>query len=157
MLGLAASEADGALLGLVTAEDVARIAPLVRAKDASRDVVLRLAVCPIEDAERARAIGRRMLAAYLNVPSYARMHAWLGRGDLLAPLRDAWRARDREAAERALPDDLVDGLFIHGSADSCREQIARFVEAGVSTPLIGLFLPGVDLGDALRGLAPVRS
>ena len=157
MLDLAASEADGALLGLVTADDVERIAPRVRAQSADLDVVLRLAVCPIDDAPRARAIGRRMLAAYLNVPTYARLHEWLGRGELLKPLREAWRAGDREAAERALPDDLVDGLFVHGSYGSCREQIARFVDAGVSTPLIGLFLPGVDLAEALRGLAPAAS
>ena len=54
MLRLAGSEADGVLLGLVTAEDVARVVPLVHQGGPDKDVVLRLAICPTEDAERAR-------------------------------------------------------------------------------------------------------
>ena len=154
MLGLASAEADGVILGLLTAGDVARVRKHV---DPERDVVLRLAVCPIDDPARARAIGRRMLARYLNVPTYARFHDWLGRGELLAPMREAWRAGDREAAERALPDELVDALFIHGPPAACREQIERFVAAGVRTPIVGLFVPDGDLRSAVRALAPTSA
>jgi probable F420-dependent oxidoreductase len=92
MLELAAHEADGVALSLVTPEDVGKLAAIVRSVD-----------------------------------------------------------------ERAVPDALVDALFIHGSFASCREQIQRFVTAGVTTPIIGLYLPGIDLCDAVRGLAPATS
>ena len=154
MLELAAHQADGVALSLVTPEDVGKLASIVRAKDERKDIVLRMAVCPLEDAERARAIGRRMLASYLSLPSYARFHAWLGREQELKPVWEAAASGDRKAAERAVPDALVDALFIHGSFASCREQIQRFVTAGVTTPIIGLYLPGIELHDALRGLAP---
>ena len=154
MLRLAGAQADGVLLSLLTPEDVERVLPLVREGGRAKDVVLRMAVCPIEDAEHARAIGRRMLATYLNVPTYARFHEWLGRTELLKGLHDAWRAGDRTAAARAIPDALVDALFIHGSPDACREKIERFVAAGVTTPILGLYLPNVDLRAALRALAP---
>jgi probable F420-dependent oxidoreductase len=154
MLRLAGREADGVLLSLVTPEDVEQVLPLVREGGRARDVVLRMAVCPIEDVEHARAIGRRMLATYLNVPSYARFHDWLGRGELLVALREARAAGDREAAARAIPNALVDALFIHGSPEACREQIERFVAAGVTTPIVGLFLPDGDLRATLRALAP---
>ena len=36
---------------------------------------------PTEDADTARAVGRRMIAAYLNVEAYAEFHRWLGRGE----------------------------------------------------------------------------
>ncbi len=157
MLELAAREADGVALSLVTPEDVEKIAAIVRQKDEDKDVVLRMAVCPLEDAERARAIGRRMLAGYLSLPIYARFHSWLGREQELEPVWKAAASGDREAAERALPAALVDGLFIHGSFASCREQIRRFVVAGVSTPIIGLYLPGIELRGALRGLAPAAA
>lgn len=156
MLRLAAREGDGVLLGLLTAEDVARVAAVVREERADAELGLRVAVCPIADAERARAIGRRMLAAYLNVPVYARFHAWLGRGPALRPVWEAWRRGDRRAAAAAVPEPLLDALFVHGPPEACREQLARFVAAGVGTPVVGLFVPGGPdaLRAAIRALAP---
>lgn len=154
MLRLAADEADGVLLGLVTADDVERVVPYFRESAKDKDVVLRLAVCPTEDAERARAIARRLLTTYLDVPAYAGLHEWLGRGRELEAMRQRLRAGDRDGAGAELSDPLVDGLFIHGSYASCREQIARFVVAGVSTPILGLFLLNTDLREAVRELAP---
>ncbi len=54
--------------------------------------------------------GKRAIAAYLNVPVYAAFHDWLGRGEILQPMWDAWKAGDREAATAAIPDELVDEL-----------------------------------------------
>ena len=73
-------------------------------------------VLPTEDREVVRAVGRRSIAAYLNVPVYPAFHEWLGRGEVLQPMRDAWRAGDRAAATVAIPDDVVDQLIVHGSA-----------------------------------------
>ena len=38
-----------------------------------------------------RDAGRYAIAAYLNVPVYAAFHDWLGRGDQLRPMWDAWQ------------------------------------------------------------------
>jgi alkanesulfonate monooxygenase SsuD/methylene tetrahydromethanopterin reductase-like flavin-dependent oxidoreductase (luciferase family) len=35
-----------------------------------------------------------------------------------------------------MTDDFVDRIAILGSAEACREQIAAFVAAGVTTPVI---------------------
>jgi len=59
MLTLAGAEADGALLGLLAAEDVARVAEVVHQAapaDRKREIALRIGVLPIRDADRARAI-----------------------------------------------------------------------------------------------------
>jgi probable F420-dependent oxidoreductase len=154
MLGLAGEESDGALLSLLTADDIRRVAPLVRAHDAKKEMVLRVPVCPIDDAPRARAIGRKMLGRYLNVPVYRRLQQWLGRADELEPVWACGRAGDWDGAARAVPEDLVDALFVHGPPERCREALAELVDAGLTTPIIGPYLPGLDLREALRALAP---
>jgi probable F420-dependent oxidoreductase len=159
MLRLAAREADGVLLALVGAGDVPQL--LSRAGEgvvaAPADVVLRIGVLPTEDAARARDHCRRLVAAYLNVPAYAAMHTALGRRAELEPMWQAWRAGNRTAALAAISDELVDALFVHGSPESCREQLRAFVDAGVTTPVLSLMqAPGttIDLSRALRDLAP---
>lgn len=159
MLRLAGRDAAGVLLGLVGAEDVPKLLARVGegAAASPRDVVLRLGVLPTEDATRARAHCRRLIAAYLSVPAYASMHAWLGRAEELEPMWSAWRSGDRRAALAAVPDALVDALFVHGAPDACRERIRAFVDAGVTTPVLSLMQAEgtpFDLRGALEALAP---
>ena len=75
----------------------------------------RIFVCPSENADVVRRVARFAIAAYMNVPVYAAFHEWLGRGELLRPMWDAWKAGDRKAALAAIPDEVVDDLIVHGS------------------------------------------
>jgi probable F420-dependent oxidoreductase len=76
MLRLAGREADGAILNLLAADDVATVVPFVH-EHGEREIVARIFVVPLEDAAAARAIGRRLLASYLTVPVYRAFHDWL--------------------------------------------------------------------------------
>ena len=50
---------------------------------------------------------------------------------------------------------MVDELIIHGSYDECRDHIQRYVDNGVTTPALALLpFPGVDIDEAIEGLAP---
>jgi len=151
MLALAGREADGAILNWLAASDVARCVTAV-GNPASR-IVARIFVCPTSDAAHARTVGRRLIAAYLSVPAYAEFHRWLGRGPQLEPMWQLWQAGDRAGAVRAVPDELVDALVLHGSPEQCREQVWRYAEAGVQTPVIAL-LPAPETATA-DGLAAV--
>src|SRR4051812_28049261 len=152
MLGLAGREADGAIINWLAAGDVRTVAPYVRRHDPAKEIVARIFVCPTDDAEQARAIGRRMVTAYLNVPVYAAFHDWLGRGEVLAKMWEAWRAGDRQGALEAVPDSLVDDLLVHGPPGACRDRIEAYREAGVTTPVLMLIAPG-DTATAVRDLA----
>jgi probable F420-dependent oxidoreductase len=154
MLRLAAREADGVCLSLLGADDVPRVLAEAHAAGEVRDAVLGIAVCPTPDAERVRAAGRRFLAQYLSLPTYARFHAWLGREAVLAPVQAAMRAGDRAAAAAAVPDALVDALLVHGPPEACREQLARFAAAGVTTLVLSIWPFGTDPFEALCALAP---
>ncbi|MDE3082140.1 MAG: LLM class F420-dependent oxidoreductase [Acidobacteriota bacterium] len=151
MLRLAGAEADGAILNWLGAGDVATCRAEV---GASKLIAARLFVIPTTDAEAARTIGRRMISSYLTVEAYAEFHRWLGRDEVFAPMWDAWAQGDRKAANAAIPDAVVDELIIHGSYQECREHVARYVEAGVGVPTLAVIPWGVDLADAVEGLAP---
>jgi probable F420-dependent oxidoreductase len=151
MLRLAGQEADGAILNWLGANDVAQCRAEV---GADKIISARLFVIPTDDASAARYIGRRMISSYLTVDAYAEFHRWLGRGDALAPMWAAWQAGDRKLANEVIPDEVVDELIIHGSYDQCREHVARYVEAGVGIPNLAIIPFGIDLDDALEGLAP---
>jgi len=151
MLRLAGREGDGAILNWLSAEDVATAAAEV---GPGKEIVVRIFVIPTDDAEAARAVGRRMITAYLNVHAYAEFHRWLGRGPLLQPMWDAWAAGDRKGALEAVPDEVVDALIVHGSPDACREHVARYVANGTTIPALMVMPVGVDLAESVRGLAP---
>ncbi len=117
-------------------------------------IAARLFVVPTEDTDTARFIGRRMISSYLTVSAYAEFHRWLGREEILSPMWAAWAAGDRKRANEVIPDALVDELIIHGSYEACREHVLRYVEAGVEIPSIAIVPFGVDLTEAVHGLAP---
>ena len=152
MVSLAAAMSDGAITNWLAPADV----PAVReVAGPDCELIARIFVCPTADADLAREIGRRMIAAYLTVPAYAAFHDWLGRGPRFGPMRAAWAAGDRKAALAAIDDDLVDELVVHGPAAFCRERVAEYQAAGLDTPVIAIVpAPGVDEAEAVRQLAP---
>lgn len=152
MLRLAGREADGAIINWLSADDVTKVVPEV---GEGKEIVARIFVCPSTDAVKVRAAGRFAIAAYLNVPVYAAFHEWLGRGAVLKPMWDAWKAGDRKAATAAIPDHVVDELIVHGSPEECREHIARYVNNGVTTTALAILDFGIDLKQAIRDLAPL--
>jgi probable F420-dependent oxidoreductase len=151
MLQLAAREADGAITNWLAPADV----PKVRAElGPDRELAARIFVCPTEDAEAARGLGRLLISSYLTVPVYAAFHDWLGRGEALREMHEAWAAGDRARANAAIPDEVIDDLIVHGSVDYCRERVAAYLEAGLDTPAIALLPTGDDPLHLVRALAP---
>ncbi len=150
MIKLAAAEADGVITNWLSPRDVEQVRAVA---GPATELIARVFVCPTADAEVARAIGRRLITSYLTVGVYAAFHAWLGRGEALAPMQAAWAAGDRKQALAAVPDHVVDELVVHGSAQACRERIAEYHEHGLDTPVIGLIpAPGVDMARAAAEL-----
>jgi probable F420-dependent oxidoreductase len=150
MLRLAGREADGAITNWLAATDV----PQVREELGDSELAARIFVCPTEDADAARALGRMLISTYLTVPAYAAFHDWLGRGEVLRPMHEAWAAGDRKAASKSIPDEVVDALVVHGSVDECRARVAEYQTAGVDTPIIALLPTGGDQVEQVRALAP---
>jgi probable F420-dependent oxidoreductase len=150
MVRLAAAEAGIAITNWLSPADVPRVRE-VAGPDC--ELVARIFVCPTEDTDTARYIGRRVIAAYLTVPVYAAFHEWLGRGEIIAPMLAAWNSGDRRGALEAIPDKLVDELVLHGSLEHCRERVAEYHATGLDTPVISIMpTPGLDLAEGVRKL-----
>ncbi len=151
MLRLAGREGDGAIINWLSADDVKTVVPHV---GEGKEIVARIFVLATTDRDLVRFVGRRSIAAYLNVPVYAQFHEWLGRGAALAPMWDAWRAGDRAAATDAIPDEIIDELIVHGTTDEIREHLARFTANGVTTPMPAILGTGEEVREVVRALAP---
>lgn len=154
MLRLAGREGDGAIINWLSADDVSTVAPIVRRFGEDKEIVARIFVAPTEDRDTVMAFGKMAIAAYLNVPVYAEFHRWLGREEELSTMWRLWSEGDRKGAAAAIPDSLVDELIVWGSPEACREHVARYVAAGVTTPAMAILPFGIDQRQAIRDLAP---
>jgi probable F420-dependent oxidoreductase len=153
MLRLAGSEGDGAIINWLSADDVRTVVPHV---GEGKEIVARIFVLPTTDRDLVELVGRRAIAAYLNVPVYAKFHEWLGRGEMLEPMWAAWRAGDRKAATAAIPSQLLDELIVHGTTEEIRDHLARFAANGVTTPAPAILGSGEAVLETVRALAPGR-
>jgi alkanesulfonate monooxygenase SsuD/methylene tetrahydromethanopterin reductase-like flavin-dependent oxidoreductase (luciferase family) len=150
MLRLAGREGDGAIINWLSPADVRTVVPHV---GEGKEIVARVFVIPTDDRDAVRTIGRRAIAAYLNVPVYSAFHEWLGRGEILGPMWNAWKAGDRAAATAAIPDSVIDELIVFGSPAECAEKVAAYIAAGVTTAIPFFLTAPDDLHAALRALA----
>ena len=150
MLKLAAKEADGAITNWLSPADVRQVRAEI---GPDTELAARIFVCPTTDRDAARGLGRLLISSYLTVPVYAAFHDWLGRGDALAPMHQAWRAGDRKRANELIPDEVVDDLIVHGSPAECREKVQSYVDNGLTTPVIALLPTGEDPVRQVEALA----
>lgn len=151
MLRLAGREGDGAITNWLSPADVPKVAAEV---GPDRELVARIMVLPTTDPEVLRAVGRRMVAAYLTVPAYAAFQEWLGRGDAIAAMNERWTAGDRAGALEAIPDTLLDELIVHGTPDECRRRVEEYASAGITTTAPAVFGDAATVRTMLRALAP---
>ena len=151
MLRLAGREGDGAITNWCSPDDVPKIAAEV---GADRELVCRMMVLPTTDPEVLRAVGRRMVAAYLTVPAYAAFQEWLGRGEAIRVMNERWSAGDRAGALEQIPDTLLDELIVHGTPEECRRRVEEYATAGITTTAPAVFATGDELGQMVRALAP---
>lgn len=141
MLRLAGTEADGTVLNWLSPDDVAKVAPLVLDGNPDAEIAARLFVIAAADRQAARDYARKYITGYLSTGVYAAYQGWLGRGAALEPMWRVWQAGDRRAAVAAVPDSLVDELFLTGDEAQVRAGVADYVRAGVTRPVLSVSGP----------------
>ena len=148
MLRLAGGVADGVLLNWLSAEDIPQAAAEVQrgraaaGRDDPVEIACRVFVFP-GDSERAEHAARRFIGAYQTVPVYWKYQEWLGRGEALGPMKEAWADRRRQEATELIPEDVVRDLVIFGDAEAQRRGVEKYFEHGVDTVILH-FLPTAD-------------
>ncbi len=153
MMELAAEVADGIALYLASEEGVriaAKAAP-------GLDLVERIMCCPDEDEDAVRAAAQWILTPYLAVPAYNRFIAAQGFEEEAATVAKAWAQRERDRAREAISERLIEALVLFGPAEKCKERLDSFRDAGLGTPILGLFSTTGDPSRneaALAAMAP---
>jgi probable F420-dependent oxidoreductase len=147
MLELAGEIADGVILNFMPVDAVPRMLAHVRkgaeraGRDASKiEVVARFQTVVTDDEPAARNAIRQMMGPYFATSVYNRFVAWCGFAEEARAIDAAWRAKDRARNVGSVTDDMVERIAIIGTPGHCRERLAAFVKAGVTTPMIQPFL-----------------
>jgi probable F420-dependent oxidoreductase len=150
MLALAAEVADGAFTNLVPLSGLPQV---VQAYGSDKELACRL-FCAPQPEDEAMALVKFMFAAYGTVPVYSEFYRWLGWGERVEPMIEAWKAGERARAVELVPEDLVREIFVFGSPEQMRERLDAFVERGVSTLVLTPLCDPKDLPAFIDGLAP---
>ena len=140
MLRIAGELGDGVIINFITPETVAPMLDHTRdgmraaGKDPAKlDVVCRILVAADEDPEVARTLFRRALTAYVAVPQYNQFFREIGYEKEAAIAMNAWNAGDRKKALESIPDDMVQKIFVFGTAEQCRARLDDYARAGITT------------------------
>jgi probable F420-dependent oxidoreductase len=152
MLRLAGEIADGTFVNFVPVGSAARVVETIGAR-AAHDVVCRFFCIP-KPEEEGLAEARFLFAGYATVPVYEAFFRWLGWGDELDPMVEAWRAGDRKLAVQRVPDALVREVFVFGGPDGMRERLEEFAAAGITSICLQPLCPPEDLPGFIDALAP---
>jgi probable F420-dependent oxidoreductase len=151
MLALAAQVADGAFTNFLPISGAPQVAAAFGAPD--KELVCRFFCVPQPEAE-GMATAKFLFAAYGTVPVYTAFFRWLGWGERIDPMVEAWHGGDRAKALELVPEDLVREVFLFGSPEQMRERLAQFAAAGVTTFVLSAMCGPADAPAFIDGLAP---
>jgi probable F420-dependent oxidoreductase len=132
-------------------------------RDASRIEVTTLLPTSVSDTRAAALAALRPgIAFYCGFfPRYNRMMAEHGFAAEAGAIAEAWARGDREAAERAVSDAMIDATSVSGTHEQCRARIAAYQQSGIDVPIISPFARGPDAGSrfeaAIRACAPAKT
>lgn len=153
MLRLAAEVADGAFTNFLPLSGVPQVRAELGETATGFELLCRF-FCVPGPREKAEPLARSMFAAYITVPVYSAFFEWLGHGEAIAEMREAWEARDRDRAIAAAPWELIEQTFVLGSPAEMKERLTAFRSAGITTPIIMPICPPEQLPELIEALAP---
>lgn len=140
MLRTAAEIGDGVIVNYITPETFSRMRGEIDAgartagKDpAALDIACRIlvAIDPEEDVVRENL--RRELTAYVTVPQYNKFFRWNGYEKEAGAAFEAWNAGDRKHALQAIPDRMIESLYVVGTPDRWIKRLRDYEKAGITT------------------------
>lgn len=157
MFALAGEIGDGVIMVFNSAEQTPRLLADMQAgaRTAGRaasdlDVVAKLFVAVEEDSEALQAMLRRLLVGYATVPAYNALLRRQGFAAEAEAIAGAWSRGERSEALAAVSDELLEALYVFGSAADCAERLRAYSRAGVRTPLIAPITAASDPAQVRR-------
>jgi alkanesulfonate monooxygenase SsuD/methylene tetrahydromethanopterin reductase-like flavin-dependent oxidoreductase (luciferase family) len=153
MLRLAVEKADGAFTNFLPLAGLPKVAEQLKDAPDGFELLCRFFCLPGE-REQVEPLARFMFSSYITVPVYEAFYRWLGYGEKIDEMVEAWNAKDRQKAAEAAPWDLIEEMFIFGSPEQMRERLGAFVEGGITLPVITPITTPDRLGELIDALGP---
>ena len=153
MLELAVAKADGAMSNFLPVSGLDRVREALAGAAPDFELLCRF-FCLAGEQEQVEPLARFMFSSYITVPVYAAFYRWLGHGEAIAPMCEAWEAKDRARAAELAPWELIEQTFILGSAEQMRKRVADFVAGGITCPVLTPITTPDRLGELIDALAP---
>ncbi len=153
MLRLAVEKAAGAFTNFLPLSGLEKVVSELDGAPDGFELLCRFFCLPGE-REQVEPLARFMFASYITVPVYAAFYGWLGHGEAIAEMCDAWAAKDRERALAAAPWELIEEMFIFGEPAAMRKRLEQFVAGGITLPVLTPITTPDKLGELIEALAP---
>src|SRR6478609_2954828 len=153
MLELAVERADGAFTNFLPLGGLPKVVAQLDGAPEGFELLCRFFCIPGE-REQVEPLARFMFSSYITVPVYANFYRWLGYGEQIAPMVEAWEAGDRQAAAAAAPWELIEEMFIFGTPEQMKERLGAFVAGGITLPILTPIVTPDKLGETIAALAP---
>ena len=150
MLRLAAEIADGAFTNFLPISGTGQVVDAFGAPE--KELACRFFSVP-GDEDAALATAKRVFVGYATVPVYSEFFRWLGWGEAVDPVVEAWSAGDRARALELAPERLVREVFLLGPYEAQRERLAEFEAAGIMTAVIAVVGPPDAVPGAIDAFA----
>ena len=159
MLQLGGELGDGTFVNFLPISGLPTVIEQIRAGEerggrdpGTSDVVCRFFCIP-KPPQEGLPLARFMFAAYATVPVYTEFFRWLGWGERLDPMVEAWKGGDRQAALERAPDDLISEIFVFGSPEEQRARLDEFAAGGITTFVLTPIVEPEALSGAISALA----
>jgi probable F420-dependent oxidoreductase len=152
MLQLAVEKGDGAFTNFLPLAGLPRVMEQLDGAPDGFELLCRFFCLPGE-REQVEPLARFMFSSYITVPVYEAFYRWLGYGERIDAMVEAWRAKDRQKAAEVAPWDLIEDMFIFGSAEEMKERLAAYVDGGITLPVITPITTPDKLGEMIDALA----
>ena len=95
-----------------------------------------------------------LFSQYGSVPVYTAFYRWLGWGERLDPMVEAYTAGDRRRAIELAPQELVEEIFLFGAPETIKERLEAFTEGGITTAVLAPLCPPDQAVAVIEALAP---
>jgi probable F420-dependent oxidoreductase len=155
MLELAVDRADGAFTNFLPLAGLPKVTTQLAGAPEGFELLCRFFCIP-GAREQVEPLARFMFSSYITVPVYTEFYRWLGYGEEIGAMVEAWEAGDRQAAAAAAPWELIEDMFIFGTPEQMKERLDAFVAGGITLPILTPIVTPDKLGEAIDVLAPAN-
>ncbi len=155
MVALAGEIAEGLIFANASRSHMAAsLAALPAAKRADPDFLVAnmIPVCISDDVEAAKTVHRRTLTRYAMLPNYRNYWKEAGYVEEMAAIESALAAGREAGIPSLMSDRWLADATLFGSAAAVRDGVARWIEAGVTTPVL---VPSSASGNQLKAIEEI--